>query len=54
MHKIVSLLLLRSWAAVCTCKASNFNPPNAPGTHGVGLLVVQQYDHGRVFRQKSI
>jgi dienelactone hydrolase len=52
MHKFVLFLPLFLGAAACTGQASNFAPPNPPGAHGVGLRVVQQYDHARVYRQK--
>lgn len=51
MPKLVSLLLL--CATACTSSASNFSSPNGPGTYGVGFRVVQQYDHTRVYRQKT-
>jgi dienelactone hydrolase len=50
MYKILELLLLCT--ATYTCNASNFIPPNPPGTHGVGFRVVQQYDNARVYQQK--
>jgi dienelactone hydrolase len=45
-------LLLLCGATSCACAAPNFTFANAPGPHGVGLRVVQQYDRARVFRDK--
>lgn len=50
MPKILLLLL---WAATCTSSAANFSSPNTPGAYGVGFRVEQQYDHARVFKQKT-
>jgi len=51
MHRIVLPLLV--WATTGMSSASNFSSPNGPGTYGVGFRVVQQYDHARVYKQKT-
>jgi dienelactone hydrolase len=51
MLKILLSVLLNATALAAA--ASNFQPPNPPGAHGVGFRVVQQFDTARVFRQKT-
>lgn len=51
LHKIVLLLLFSTTTGMSS--ASHFSSSNDPGIYGVGFRVVQQYDHARVFKQKT-
>jgi tetratricopeptide (TPR) repeat protein len=50
MHKIIFGLLL--CAASVVHAATGFVFSNEPGQHGVGLRIVQQYDHSRTYKGK--